>query len=440
MSHSLADSTDLRRLYPEALWLEPEHFDQASQLSNQVTGEANQWQTYLNMLALLGFVQWLGERVGDVTINWQNCSVLQPKYANVIEAVCNLKICDFTLCLIATENSDDELVSVPRAAIDLPEFVAHFYVLIEVQEEQEQVIIRGLLRYEELIHYQQSVNLKTKPDWSYQLPLSLFDDEPNHLLFYLRFLQPQAIALPLGTNNGLTQSWLTQAELEALLSNLQSPEHRLWQSLTWEQGAIILTCPELLDLLYQWQTKPKETALLSIRIREVFTLLIAKAVNAARWLQGEMDEVAASLGLFFTGAAPVFRAMPQFEAAIAQLKQQGMAIPPQAGRTYQDINLEEISLRLCALTWSGASQLPSRKWSLLLILGTQMGEPLPDELKLQVSNLTGILREAISELDDQFLFAHVEGDWGEKFVATIVPSDRSSLTLPAYTFETEQAL
>ena len=153
-----------------------------------------------------------------------------------------------------------------------------------------------------------------------------------------------------------------------------------------------------------------------------------------------MDEVAASLGLFFTAPAPVFRTIPQFEAAIAQLKQQGMDIPLQAGRTYQDINVNGIVLRLCTLTWSGTSELRSPKWSLLLILGTQMGEPLPDELKLQVSNLTGILREAISELDDQFLFAHIEGDWGEKFVVTIVPSDRSPLTLPPYTFESEPAL
>jgi hypothetical protein len=214
----------------------------------------------------------------------------------------------------------------------------------------------------------------------------------------------------------------------------------LWQSLTWEQGAIILSYPELLDLLYQWQTQTQETISLSIRIKEVLTLLTTKAVNAARWLQGEMDEVAASLGLFFTVPVPVFRTIPQFEAAIAQLKQQGMDIPLQAGRTYQDINLDGSMLRLCTLTWSSASGLSSPKWSLLLILGTQMGEPLPDELKLQVSNLSGILREAISELDDQFLFAYVEGNWSEKFVVTIVPSDRSPLTLPPYTFESESAL
>jgi hypothetical protein len=437
---NLTHSTDLRRLYPEVVWLEPEHFERASQLSDCVTGEMHQWQRYFNMLALLGFVQWLGERVSDLSIDWHNSSILQPQYANFIEAVCNLKVSEFNLCLIATENPSDELVSVPRAAIDLPEFVAHFYVIVEVQEEQEQAIVRGILRYDQLARYRQSVNFQVKPDWSYQVPLSLFDTEPNHLLFYLRFLEPKSIALPVAAVHSSTQSYLTQAELETLLSKLQSPHHRLWQSLTWEQGAIILSYPELLDLLYQWQTQTLETISLSIRIKEVLTLLTTKAVNAARWLQGEMDEVATSLGLFFTAPVPVFRTIPQFEAAIAQLKQQGMDIPLQAGRTYQDINLDGSMLRLCTLTWSSASGSSSPKWSLLLILGTQMGEPLPDELKLQVSNLSGILREAISELDDQFLFAYVEGNWSEKFVVTIVPSDRSPLTLPPYTFESESAL
>jgi hypothetical protein len=440
MTHSLTYTTDFRGLHPEEIWLEPEHFDKASQMSNQVSGEANQWQTYVNVLALFGFLEWLSERVADLPVRQDYCSVLQPKYANFIAAVCNLKIGEFNLCLITTESLSDERVIVPRAAIDLPDFVAHFYVILEVQEEQEQVLIRGIVRYDQLINYHQSVNLQAQRDWTYQLPLSLFDAEPNHLLFYLRFLEPDAIALPVAAAHRPTRQFLTQAELETLLYHLQSPDRKLWQSLTWEQGAIVLTCPELLDLLYQWQMQPKVTTSLSIRIRELFTLVMTKAVNVAGWLQGEMDEVAQCLGLFFPQTSSVFRSLNKFEAAIAQLKQQGMEIPIQSGRTYQDVNLDGIPLRLCVLTWLVTSQLSSRKWSLLLILGTQTGSPLPDELKLQVSNLTSILREAVSELDDQFLFVHVEGDWGEKFVVTIVPSDRSLITLGPYTFEPEQAL
>lgn len=445
MTHSLTYTTDFRGLHPEEIWLEPEHFDKALQLSNQVSGEVNQWQTYVNVLALLGFLEWLSERVTDFPVDQENCSVLQPQYANFIAAICNLKICEFNLCLITTESLSDERVIVPRAAIDLPNFVAHFYVILEVQEEQEQVLIRGILRYDQLSDYRQSVSLQAQRDWSYQLPLSLFDAEPNHLLFYLRFLEPDAIALPLATTHRPTQKFLAQTELEVLLHHLQSPDYKLWQSLTWEQGAIILTCSELLDLLYQWQMQPKATTSLSIRIRELFTLLMTKAVNAARWLDGEMDELAQRLGLFFPQTASVFRSLDKFEAAIAELRTelnyQGTEIPPQVARTYQDIDLKRISLRLCTLTWSVTAQIPTQqKWSLLFILGTQSGNPLPNGLKLQVSNLSGILEETESKLDTWFLYAHVEGNWGETFVVTLLPLNHPPLTLPPYTFDLEPLL
>ncbi|NEQ28306.1 MAG: DUF1822 family protein, partial [Microcoleus sp. SIO2G3] len=258
------------------------------------------------------------------------------------------------------------------------------------------------------------------------------------LFFYLRFLQPNAVALP-ATGNCPTRASLTQQELDTVLSNLHSPEQRLWQSLTWEQGAILLACPELVNLLYHWQTQAKQRASLSIRIRELITLLTHKAVNAARWLQGEMDELAQNLELFFTPASSGLLSINQFEVAIAQLKHQGIDIPNQVRPTYQNINLDGIPLRLCALVWSVASEISPPQWSLLLILGTQTGDSLPDDLKLQVSNLTGILQEPISDLDDQFLFAHVEGDWSEKFVVTIVPLDCPPLMLSPYTFEPEQA-
>ncbi len=69
--------------------------------------------------------------------------------------------------------------------------------MLEVAEEQEEVIIRGFLRYDELVNYRSKVNLKPSWDSCYQLPLSLFDAEPNHLLFYSRHLEASAIPLPI---------------------------------------------------------------------------------------------------------------------------------------------------------------------------------------------------------------------------------------------------
>ncbi|NEO45568.1 MAG: DUF1822 family protein [Moorea sp. SIO4A3] len=442
MTSYSVNSTDLRLVQPECIWLESEQFEQAVQMSNQLISEARQWQTYLNGLALLSFTQWLQEKLANILIDDNCCSLRQPKYANVIEAVCNLIVGEFKLCLITSESLLYEVVTVPIAAIDLPDFAAHFYVVIEVQEEIKTAIIRGFIRYDELVYYRQFFNLHPEVDWKYSLPLSLFDPEPNHLIFYLRFLDSAAIDLPVTSPNYLPRISLNPPDLETLetlLDRLQYPEQTLWETLTWEQGLTILQSPELLDLLYQWQLTPHRTKSLSIRITEVFTILTQKAINTQQWLEGKLDELAQGLGLFIpetiTGNSSVFRSLDKFDNVINELRYQGMEIPPEPGRSYQDIDLGEIALRLCAVTWPIDSPIPPPKWSFLLILGTQLGNPLPDGFKLQVSNLRSIIHDPVSGLDDPFLFARVEGRSDEKFVVTIIPPDSSPQTLSSYAFQ-----
>ena len=126
--------------------------------------------------------------------------------------------------MIATEHLLDEVVNVPQNGIDNPEEVANFYVLLEVLEEQEEVVIRGFMRYDQLVNYRSKVNLQLLEDGCYQLPLSEFDVEPNHLLYYCRFLKPSAI--PLGV------SAETKTE-EKLLRHLKKTKIKLSQ---WLQG------------------------------------------------------------------------------------------------------------------------------------------------------------------------------------------------------------
>ncbi len=187
MVNSPIKSTDVRLLLPEVIWLEPEHFKQAIDIKNQVTGEAHQWQTYLNALALFSFEEWLKERISERKIN---------RDINLVEAVFHLKVGEFKLCLIASENLLDEVVSVPENVISKPELAAHFYVVLEVLEEQEEVIVRGFLPWERLINDLPRQNLPPLQDGCYQLPLSVFDPEPNHLLFSCRYLEASAISLP----------------------------------------------------------------------------------------------------------------------------------------------------------------------------------------------------------------------------------------------------
>jgi len=374
-------------LPPETIWLEPEHFQQAVEISSQVASEPTRWQVYLQALALLGFEEWWHSRWADIPLSRKDCSLFEPRYATAIAAVCNLLAGKFKLCLIAIESPLSDVIVLPRAVIDLPEFTAHFYIIVEVQEEQEQVIIQGFLRHDQLISYRQLINLKPTSDcdFNYHLPLSLFEVEVNRLVFNLRFLAEGAINLPVASvNNSPT---LTENQLLALLT----------------------------------QT----------------------SVNVAKWLQGEIDEVAQSLGIFLPQAkASALRlSVDKLEGAIIKLKNLGMKIPDSATHVFQKINLGGIHLLLCAVAWPINGELAYlQKWSLLLILGTELGDPLPNNLKLQISNISGLLLESVSKFGKPFLYVRAEGKWHEKLLVTIMLPDKPALVLNSYTFDNTQYL
>jgi hypothetical protein len=242
-------------LLPESIWLESEHFEEAKKISDgqrtagsdtfgtlrdRVNHEADKWQSYLNALALLGFEEWLSTRITEQPIKRDS-------------NISYLKIGEFKLCLIATENILDEEINLAVDFIENPELAAHFYVLLEVLEEQEEVIIRGFFRYDELVNYTTRVKLQPR-DGFYRLPLGEFDSEPNHLLFYSRFLEPTAIPLPVATE--------TKAEVKLVVS-LQESTTKLSQ---WLQGIIDETW-QALDTLFS----PEVNLAFSTRSVEVAT-------------------------------------------------------------------------------------------------------------------------------------------------------------------------
>ncbi|MEG3847746.1 DUF1822 family protein [Microcoleus sp. herbarium19] len=185
MIGSSVNLTDTRLLLPEVIWLEPEYFQRAKQMSDRVKSESGQWQTYLSALAVQSFEQWLSDRL-------PNQRVEQAE----IGTVSYLKIGEFKLCIIAIEHCLDEVVSVPQDALASGEQASDFYAVLEVLEEEEQVIIRGFLCCDQIIYYRSLLNLQALQDGCYQLPLSLFDAEPHHLLLYCRYLAPVAVTLP----------------------------------------------------------------------------------------------------------------------------------------------------------------------------------------------------------------------------------------------------
>lgn len=431
----------------EAIALEHTHIERAIQISSLIPNETRQWQSYLNALALFGFQQWLGGRAANLVVDSENCTALQPQYGNFIETICNVKIGDFKLCLIATGSLTDEEVTIARAAIELPEFMAHFYVLIEVQEESEQVIIQGFLRRDRLLQQSASVRFQPDPDWNYNLPLAWFESDPDRLLLYLRCLEPAAIPLAEVPRDRIATLSRIQAELATRLPRLQSADLSLQQVLTWEQAAVVLTHPELLDWLYNLPnlTENSDPNYLS----DLLNLLTQQAINVARWLQDQIDELTQGYSWALMPAfVPVTEGLrsartieedlptEELHGILRQLANTGVEIPATARGAYQDLRLAEIQARLYALTWPFLSPENTPEWMLLLVLGPQSGNTLPHGIRLRVSDSSGILVQRMLNRNslDTYLYVLIAGRWDEKFLATITLPNSVSLTLPPFAF------
>lgn len=380
---------DFEASHAQTIVLEATHIDQALQLCSQIQNEDRQWQTYLNTLALFGFRQWLWERAPELSISHENCSNFQPPIVNRIDTVCYIRVGEFTLCLTSMGSLTVEELSIPKTAIELPEFIAHFYVVVEVQEELEQVTIRGFVRYEQLIANLQSVNLQAEADETYQLPLRWFEKDVDLLLLYLRCL-----------------------ELVTPLPKTADPSR---------------------------STSP---------VADMVKLLTQPVLNVGLWLRDEIDEVAQEfswvlLPAFVPSAAmrPLRSPTQELEAILIELQRMGTQIPPEARGAYQDLQLEQSRVRLYAVTWPLLSSANVPEWKLLLVLGAAPGyNNPPHDTRMRVSDETGILVERMLNRDNAYIYACVAGTWDETFLATIALSNETKLTLPPFAFRPEQPL
>jgi len=433
---------DYEALPTETIDLSPDFINQAVEISTQIPNEELQWQTYLNALAMFSFEEWLGTRAIDLNIH-RDEQVLQPATVNAIPAFCHLQVNGFKVCLLATGSLTDEEVTLPRSIVDLPEFIPHIYVLVEVQEEQEIAVVSGFMSYEQLVKKREKLNLQADEDWTYQLPFHWFETDPDDLLLYLRCLEPSAINLPAITDR---KKQLTQirSELEALLPQLQSPSSQLWKVLTWKQGEAVLTSPELLEWVYQLQKQEVETLQTTSRqnhLTDILKLLTHPAMNVGRWLWNELDELAEELSWQLLPNFAMRSPTEEFATIVRRLKQTGVNIPLQGCGAYLDLRLAGIPLRLYAVTWPLVSDgIP--EWTLLLVLGSAPGTSLPSGLKLRVSDQKSILvEEALEEQESDFyLFTSVIGSREEKFIVTVSLAPGIEQTFPPFSFNPERQL
>ena len=417
----------------EIINLDIEQLQQAVLASEQINNQYRQLQVYFQYLTLFAFEEWLCQREPSLTLHKEESSTLKHEYANVIDAVCNLEVGNFKVCLIPSMLLMDGEVAIPRAAIELPEYAAHFYIVIGVDEESEIAKVKGFLRYDQLVNIK--AELQPETDWNYYIPLVQFNQKVDELLLFLQCLAPTAIPLP--EIPGSRENTLRRVQIGLLNLLPQLNNRPLWEVLTWEQGTAILTTPLLLNWVYQ--SINQNAATLTNHLSDLLQILTQQAVDVGAWLIDRPNDAVETLSWQLIPATSELRStspsnsFEELEIILQDIKiqEQQLDIPPIAIRAYQDIQLGK-SLRLYAIIWS----LPEAEngWNLLIILKPINDNQSPSRFSLRISDQIEVLDEQDLITNNNYIYTQVEGNYDDKFIITVISETGETQAFPPFEF------
>ena len=192
--------------------LDPEHFESAIATSQTLNSEASPWKTYIQALGQISFIRWLKTRLGKPS---------NLKASSTPFAPC--QVGPFKIALITTEQVYDGLADLPQSLIEENDQAAHFYVLLQILEEQATVIMRGFVRHDQLKSDAIQTQMQSSDDGYYQVPLVCFESEASFLLASINHLDP-AVILPASIKTEQPQ----EASIVSSLTNLRNSLYDAW--------------------------------------------------------------------------------------------------------------------------------------------------------------------------------------------------------------------
>lgn len=389
----------------------PEHFQKAARLSKLIPLSQQRWQVYLSALGVLGFSEWLQEQVEDLDIDIESSSIWQPAYASLFNAACNIQVGKFKICLLTEDNLVDEY-SVPFAVFDIPDFIAHFYVLMQVHEEQQQITISGFINYAQFCQYRASQELHINSDWTYKIPNTLFNSDVDTLLLHLRCLDVDAIHLPVAQSINENNVTLLHQKLIKLKSQLET--RYPWELLTIPEAKILFNNSDLINLVYKSATPS-----------------LQPLINVSTWLNNKIDTAAQELGwMLMSSLTSKFRftelssLQANFEQIRLGLERQGTIFPDTARGAFRNLECEAGSLRLYAITWVLSEISENPEWMLFIALGCHSEKEMPASLQLEVCDETQqLFLQSLQDTSQGILYTQVIGNFDEKLSVTVTVND-----------------
>lgn len=365
----------------DAITLTPADLDWVSQRCQASVDETLQWQGFLEHMAICGVQQWLEAGVVDFNIHLESGT-----------SASHLRINGYRLQIVPMGSFSDEWVMLTRSQPASPDNQPHLYILVEVIEETDQVIILSGLRGDQLVDVMAQYAIAPNPQTPITLPVTAFTTSPDQILLYLTCLDPATLS--------------PQGIVSAEQPSIPHPSP--------------MTASET----------PSGTSLRS------------PLINVSQWLNNQLDAIAEQLAwtllppLTPSPLRGIRTPVEELEAIVYELDPQRMTIPPRARGAYQALQLAGLPLRLYAMVWAVVES-AEPEWSLMVFLGAGEGDRLPDGLQLQIQDQTGILANQTfqANVGSDFLYAQVIGHWDESFMVSLSLPNGVSLTLPPFAYQ-----
>jgi hypothetical protein len=164
-SLSITDDLDWEAFYLEKIEISEQQVDHAKHQAR--SQPIDRWNFYLHLLAMIGIQQWFSDRAPDLSVQVINHS--------------RLRVNGFDVQITTTGSFIDKTVRLLESGR------SHFYIVVEVIEEQQQVQIVGFCNHAQI----QAAEI--------DVPRATLDSNPNYLLLQLQCLDPlplEPVSLP----------------------------------------------------------------------------------------------------------------------------------------------------------------------------------------------------------------------------------------------------
>lgn len=349
-------------LSTDTIELAAEQVDRAIAASHQGQTEQEQWHRYVQALAWEGVQEWFQKRAPQLTLQRQEGPALE-----------RFQVGDFRVYLVVTDSLDHREVALSEAAVQP---LAHFYLLVEVLEDLEQVTVGGYLRGDQM---RQSA-IEHGFCW---LDTTQVEASSDRLLLELQSLSPAAIALP------------DTAPDVVVRPNTPTLGQRVINAGLWLRDQLDPLAEEL-----AWMLLPAPG--------------LSPAIRGVRSPVEQFNDVMANLA-----------------------DQQGVQVPPQAKAAYKGLFGQEQDLYLYVVTWELEPWNTPSEWCLMAILSAPSGTPLPAQTDLQIwEGLEPLVEQRLEHsTDGGYLFAQVGGSQDEQFSIQIRLPGYDMVQLPPFGFD-----